>query len=146
MLANLKKGSVKLLGAWGKLSQDICIFFSHLWRIVSWEQWLSQILRILLDFYFRNSYHEHIGCRQDLLQWIKSGNNNKMKFAFGSKNMILLEYQKPFARESDLKLNQEQEEERQLMIFHNVWKLKSAYSGKTGCSCVHAATLAAKQL
>lgn len=56
--------------------------------------------------------------------------------------MILFEYQKPFARESDLKLNQE----KQWMIFPNIWKLKSTYSGKTGCSWVCSAALVAKQL
>lgn len=74
------------------------------------------------------------------------GNNNRKKFAFESKNVILLEYQKPFVRESDQKLNQEQGEERPLIICHNVWKLKSAYSGKTASSWAHAATLDAKQL
>lgn len=84
-----------------------------------------------------NSYHEHIGCRQDLLQWMKSGNNSKKKFAFRSNSIILLDYQKPLARGSDLKLNQGRAGSwggggRQLMIFRNVWKLKLTYSDKTG--------------
>lgn len=102
--------------------------FSHLWRIVSWEQWLSQILRILLDF----------------LQWINSGKKQQKEICLRIKKYDL-NYWKPFARESDTKFNQEQGEESQ-WIFHKVWKLKSTYSGKSGCPCVHAATVAAKKL
>lgn len=77
-----------------------------------------------------NSYCEHIGCRQDLLQWMKSGNSRKNKFTFGSNCMISLQSPKLFFRGSDLKFRWGKGR-KAIDYFQYVWKLKLTYSDKT---------------